>query len=298
MPTADLSATGNRVEVLDDGRLVVGQPFVVLLQKRGLDSFEAVMTCKDGEMMRSVPGRSTVKMELQWPDGAKQIAFLKRYEPEYISNVERLLRLIHWPGAGDEALHEWNAIWQMRASRFNTAVPIAVGQEKHAGIVTRSFLLTAEIVGGIAAHDYTRTLDAKTRGKLAAQIADLTRRFHSAGFAHQDHYLSHIFIVPPQKGGDDSQFFYIDLQRLISPRFLRKRWIVKDLGMLGYSAQLAGATNKDLMRFCEGYFQKKQFSEDERRIIRRVVSRMKCLHRRKPKYDAIWNEPGVRPPNV
>jgi len=275
-----------------------GQPFVALLQKNGLNSFDAVMACKDGEMMRSVPGRSTVKIALRRPDGGGQIVFLKRYKPEYLSFWNRMLRLLHWPGADDEALHEWNAISQLRASGFNTATPVAVGQERHAGIVTRSFLLTAEIVGGIAAHDYTRKLDAKSRGKLSAQIADLTRRFHAAGFVHQDHYLSHIFIVPAKKDGVEPQFFYIDLQRLIRPRLLRKRWVVKDLGMLAYSAQLSKASRSDMMRFCQVYFQRNRLAASDKRIVEHAISRMKALQRRGPKYDVIWDRPGVRPPNV
>lgn len=298
MNKASLNSKVDRVEILDDGKLRVAESFLPLLRANDLDTFDKIMARTGGTMMRSVPGRSTVKIELRRPDGGPQVAFLKRYEPEYLSFGKKLLRLVHWPGADDEALHEGNCIQALRDGGFNTAATIAVGQERSGGIVTRSFLLTAEIAGGIAAHDYVRTLGAKARRELALQIADLTRRFHGAGFAHKDHYLSHIFIVPAGTPNAGPAFYYIDLQRLIRPGVFRTRWIIKDLAVLGYSALRSGATRTDLMRFCKAYFQKHRLSAADRRIIRRVMVRVNALSRRRPKYDVIWDQPGVHPPNV
>ncbi len=299
-PRRGVSASQNvdRVEILDDGKLRVTESLLPLLRANGLDRFDKIMALTGGTMMRSVPGRSTVKIELRQPDGGTQVAFLKRYEPEYLSSGKKLLRFLRWPGADDEALHEWNSIRTLRACGFNAATPIAVGQERPAGIVRRSLLLTAEIAGGVAAHNYARTLESKARRELALQIADLTRQFHGAGFAHKDHYLSHIFVVPSESPAAAPNFYYIDLQRLIRPRVLRRRWIIKDLAVLGYSAQLSGATHVDVMRFCRSYFQKRRLSADDRRLIRSVMSRVNALHQRTPKYDVIWDQPGVHPPNV
>jgi len=295
---APFTSNVDRVEILDDGKLRVTEGFLPLLRANGLHSFDKIMACSGGTMMRSVPGRSTVKIELPRPDGGTQVAFLKRYEPEYLSSGKKLLRLLHWPGADDEALHEWNCIRVLRDAGFNTAALIAVGQERGAGIVRRSFLLTAEIAGGIAAHDYVRTLKVKARRELALQIADLARRFHGAGFAHKDHYLSHIFIVPSGSPTTAPDYYYIDLQRLIRPRLFQTRWVIKDLAVLGYSALLSGATRADLMRFCHAYFQRSRLTADDRRLIRSVMSRVNGLRQRRPKYDVIWDQPGVHPPNV
>jgi hypothetical protein len=289
---------GNNFQRLDSGKLLVNAAFVPALCASGLDSFEKIMAHTAGGVMRSVPGRSTVKIELpESPDG-KRVAFLKRYEPEYLTFGKKLLRLLRWPGAGDEALHEWNAILRLRASGFNTPTPIAMGQRRSAGIVTRSFLLTAEIAGGIAAHDYLRKLHSTARRDLVKRLAAVTQRFHGAGFAHKDFYLSHIFVVPPEPPACEPELFFIDLQRLARPRLLRERWLVKDLAALGYSAQLAGAKRSDMMGFYKTCFAKRSLGLEDRRRIRKVMARVNALHRRGPRYDVIWDQPGVHPPNV
>jgi len=294
-----------RVAILDHGRLRVATEFVPLLRTNGLDTFDRIMTAAGGRMMRSVPGRSTVRIELESPGGGKAVAFLKRYTPQYLSTRGRWLRRIHWPGARDEALHEWRAMEQLRAHGFHTAAPIAFGQARSNGIVTRSFLLTAEIVGGVAAHHQLPTLEAKARRELLLAIAALTRRFHGAGFAHKDYYLSHIFVVPLEplttihrEPSSGPRLHFIDLQRLVRPRLLAERWVVKDLAALGYSAQLAGATEEDLREFLERSVGHEVLTARGRRLLGRVRTRIRALQRRKPKYDVIWDQPGAHPHNV
>lgn len=272
-----------------------GKAFLPILQANGLATFDAVMALQ-GDMMRAVPGRSTVRVQLRQPDGQIRVAFLKRYEPEYLSTGRRFLRWLHWPGAGDEALCEWNALCALRAAGFAAAQPIALGQARRGGIVQRSFLLTAEIVNGVAGHDHLRTLHPTERRQLAHEIGALARRFHQAGFAHRDFYLSHIFVVPSVSVG--RELFLIDLQRLFRPRLFRRRWIVKDLAQLGYTAQLAGARRTDLLRFYRAYSERSTLTADDKSLLRWVARRIAALQARQPKYDVIWNQPGVRPPNV
>jgi len=287
--------TENHLLVLDGGRLRVARALAPLLRENGLETLDRMMALSGGTMMRSVPGRSTVRIELKLPSGGTQVTFLKRYEPAYLTPTRRLLRLLHWPGAKDEALNEWEAIHALRAAGFSTAEPIAVGQNQSFGVVLRSFLLTAEIAGGIAAHDYARSLEARPRRELALQVAELTRRFHGAGFVHKDCYLSHLFVV---ERGSGRELFFIDLQRVARPRGFRRRWVIKDLAQLAYSAQLSGATSRDLLAFTRAYFGRDKLTPADRRRLTSVLRRVQTLHRRGPKYDVIWDQPGVHPPNV
>jgi hypothetical protein len=279
------------------GQITVSPEYSKLLRTNGLDGFEPIMALANGKTMRSVPGRSTVQIQLNCPDGSTITGYLKRYERHYLPGFKKFLRWIKWPGSDDEALHEWRAIRELEASGLRAPTPIAFGQERLFGIVTRSFLLTAEIEGGVAAHDYTRTLSARERRVLVLQIADLARRFFAAGFAHRDFYLSHIFVVNQPSPGA-RQLFLIDLQRLFRPRLLRHRWLVKDLAALGYTAQLAGATATDLMAFYLRCFGRERLNPVDKALIRKVMTRVQSLHSRAPKYDVIWDQPGVRPPNV
>jgi heptose I phosphotransferase len=73
----------------------------------------------------------------------------------------------------------------------------------------------------------------RRRRELVAKAAALAAAMHGAGMAHQDFYLVHIFVMP----GDSLAL--IDLQRMIRKRKLARRWVVKDLGQLSFSARLA-----------------------------------------------------------
>lgn len=282
---------------LDEGRVLVNAAFLPVLRANGLDTFAAVMQ-RTGFMMRSVPGRSTVRIELLAGAGNLRAAYLKRYEPAYLRWWEWALRWLRWPGVTDEARHEWDMLLALRRHGFLTAEPLALGQQPVAGVVRRSFLLTAEIAGGIAAHEYVRKLDAGARRAFARQVGDLTRRLHHTGFIHKDYYLNHVLVVESSATSEAPALFLIDLQRVQGPGRFSRRWYVKDLAALGYSAQLAGATRADCLAFYHTYAGRKVQGPADRRLLRAVLRRVAALHRRQPRYDAIWDQPGVRPPNV
>jgi tRNA A-37 threonylcarbamoyl transferase component Bud32 len=169
-------------------------------------------------------------------------------------------------------------IHTLREHGFNTATPVACGQR---GL--SSFVLTLEIPGGIAADEFFEKLDGSQRRQFIERVADLTRRFHEAGFIHKDYYLSHIFV-------SRDQLYLIDLQRVLGPGKLHPRWQIKDLSQLAYTAQLAGASRTDLLRFYKRYADKMDWG-----FIRKVMARVAGLHVRGPKYDVIWDQPGARP---
>lgn len=288
--------TAPRWVKLDSGRILADPAMVDLLHAGGMDTFEQVMSRKDGAMMRSVPGRSTVRLCLRRPDGSEQTVFLKRYDEGYLTPFRTWLRWLRWPSADDEARHEWNAILSLADRGFLTARPLAVGQAARRGVVRRSFLLTAEIAGGVAAHDLLRALTAAERRDLLREVALLTRRFHQAGYVHKDFYLSHVFVSPV--GPDARALSLIDLQRLARPRWRRWRWQAKDLAAMGYSARLAGASRTDLLRAyltCAGT---PRLTSADRHRLRTVLARIRSLESRRPRHDVIWDQPGVHPPNV
>lgn len=155
--------------------------------------------------------------------------------------------------------------------------------------------MTAQVIDGVAAHEQFKGLAGKERRRMLDHVAELTRRFHSAGFIHKDYYLNHILMVPPF---DQPRLFLIDLQRARGPGRFRRRWVVKDLAALLYALQLTGATHTDGFYFLKAYLGARPTGASERRLISRVDRRVKWLHRRRPKHDVIWDRPGIRPSNV
>lgn len=237
--------------------LQIAPEFSELLRANDLNTFEKITACRTGTVMRSVPGRSTVRLEL--PGG---VLYLKRYNPDYYLWWQRLI------GIHDEARHEWDMIHALRQAGFFTATPVATGR-----LNSHSFLITAAIPGGVSADKVFAGLHGQARTEFIKRVADLTRRFHGAGFIHKDYYLSHIFVA-----GND--LYLIDLQRAVGPGSFGDRWRVKDLGQLVYTLQLAGATDAELSEWLAD---------------QRVRDRAAALHARGPKHDVIWNQPGVDP---
>lgn len=269
-----------KTETLDQGRLLVATEFLPLLRANGLDSFDKVMALEGGQVARDFPGRRTVRVALKGPDGAAIGVFLKRYRPEYLAPGKKLLRLLRWPGAQDEALREWRAIQQVRAVGINTAMPMAVGQMKAGGLVASSFLMTLEIAGAIEGHLYAEKLEVTARRRFLLDVADLARRFHAAGFVHKDFYLGHVLVTAPEP-----RLFLIDLQRVTKPCCFRERWLAKDLGALAYSMFNAGATYTDLLRAFLAYCGEAELDSARKRFAWKIFRRVAWLRTRQPKHD-------------
>ena len=267
---------------IDDGRLTVASGFLLLLQRNNLDSFAKIMARTGGRLVRNFPGRRTVRMELPGEAGTSQGIYLKRYESGYLSLVGWWLRLLRWPGCQDEAQREWRMIQVARALGIRTAVPIAFGHEKRGGVVSRSFLITQEIAGGIEGHTYAETLPPAERRRFLLRVAALAQRLHRAGFVHKDFYLGHVLVVP---GVAEPDLYLIDLQRMTRPCCFQSRWIAKDLGALAYSALKARASRTDLLRCYRDYCAPAPLGAREKALARRVLRRVARLRTRLPKHD-------------
>lgn len=235
----------------------------------GLETFEQFMALPATNVVRAVPGRSTIQVVI---DGTT--LYLKRYEAGYLSPGKKLLRLLHWPGFDDEAAREWRKMHLLRQHGFLTATPIALGRQGFA-----SFLLQQEITGGVPADEYLQTLDLPARRQLLRQIGELARRLREAGFIHKDLYLKHIFVA-------DGQLYLIDLQRVLGPRSHRERWYMKDAAALAFSCRAHGRCSwTDLMRVYKAYAPGKT----DKAWLRNLWPKIIRLLNRTPKYKRVWN---------
>lgn len=275
-----------RVEILDGGKLRVAPAFAELLRANQLDTFDRIMALPAHNPIRSFPGRNTIQLELKLPGGAKSVLFLKRYERSYLSPVKFLLRLFRWPGAGDEALREWENIQSLRADGIGTALPVASGGEKKMGVVTRSFVMTAGVEGDCA-HYCVPTFNKTRRRAFARELGALARRFHAAGYVHKDFYLYHVFVLAAATDSLKSGLVLIDLQRVICPKLFHERWRVKDLAALAYSAIKIGMRRTDLMRFFKIYRGGARLSAADKLLVRKTLQRTRWLNQRTPRHDRI-----------
>ena len=163
-------------------------------------------------------------------------------------------------------------------------------------MVTASFLLQQEIVGGLPADEYfLRRLVAalpQRKWQLLEQIGKLAASLHGAGFIHKDHYRKHIFVV---ERGAEWELFLIDLQRVLGPRRHRRRWYLKDLGALAYSAQVHTRLSlTNLIWLYRAFTGVKKLGRADREMIAKIWQRVRTFQKRQPKYRRVWNAPPLK----
>ncbi|MBI2382212.1 MAG: lipopolysaccharide core heptose(I) kinase RfaP [Gammaproteobacteria bacterium] len=157
---------------------------------------------------------------------------------------------------------EWKAIAYLRYLGIPTLTPVAYGIKGLNPASRRSFLITEDLGPNI-------TLDALTRDwpnrpppralkqALLSGVARIAGRVHSHGFNHRDFYLCH-FLLDLSRGEASYdpatlRLILIDLHRAQVRHITPKRWVIKDVGSLYFSAMAIGLTRRDLLRFMAHY---------------------------------------------
>ncbi|GAB4158509.1 MAG: lipopolysaccharide core heptose(I) kinase RfaP [Planctomycetaceae bacterium] len=260
-------------EQWDRGRFTVNAEFADLFRAHQLDTFNALMNYSDGEVAKALlRERVTTRFSLQNHEGVETMFYIKRHRrPPWKEYLKPLLRFT-WPILGAE--NEWNAILGFHQAGINTMIPVALG--KQAG---ESFLVTQAIENCEKLSDWMESRlkpdrrDDTETARIVEELADITRRMHSAGLHHQDYYLTH-FLLPHdshQRG-----IHVIDLGRARRLAGLSRRWIVKDLAQLNYSAHLFNDDDRE--RFLKTYFGR-PLTRSDQRLLKTVLRKTERIAR-------------------
>ncbi len=261
---------------MDSGRLLVNRRFSDILHQNGLTTFDALFALPSGEVVRQIKSRSTARITLS-ADGVQRTFYLKRHEPPRLRERLRPLLNLGRPILG--ARNEWQAILRFHAAGIPTMTPVAFGEA--AG---RSLLVTEDLGTDFTLLDWVdKTADAgpgasaqqrtdaeSLKRKLIRRVAGLARRMHEAGIHHQDFYLNHILWRGEPA---DLDLRVIDLGRVGFAESLSRRWILKDLAQLDFSARRLSCA--DRLRCLRLYFGR-PFSRADRRLVRLIT--MKSRH--------------------
>lgn len=271
--SACVSACGSTVSLND---LTVAAAYEALLRANGFDSTEALFGFSNGELLAKggLSGwRERLRLTLVH-EGKQKTLYLKRF----VRPPARARRSVRRSGSGALSLAgtEWNWILRFRENGINCAGPVALGEEFHGRTEIRSALLT-EAVPGQSLETWANRRDAGRAGDratirwLVAATADLIARMHGAGYMHRDLYLCHIFFDP--EASPMRALHLIDLQRVLCPRTLRPRWVVKDLAALNYSAPRRLVSRGDRLRWLKRYLGLEKLNGPAKRLAYRVVGK-------------------------
>ena len=211
--------------------MLVNKDYLSLLENNGISTLESLWDIQGEPVKKKLAERGTERVFLTSDEsGDKVESYVKRYLPLPLKEYFKALTSFR-PFFPSGAMHEWKAVLAFHEAGLSTMEPIAAGRFKDG----RSVVMMKGITNYQRASDLLPQLQGDRRRRLILAIAEVSGKMHSAKIAHQDFYLVHLF-VKKDDASNDFKVMPIDLQRLIiGPRFSR-RWRVKDLGQLLYSA--------------------------------------------------------------
>jgi hypothetical protein len=268
----------------------VAGPFADSFTRLGLTSFDAVFAFDSGrDLVKLNIGRFRRRVQFEaTPAGSRQPVkiFLKRYDRPPVSRQVRNWLLHH--GRRSFASVEREAIEHLAAA--GVEVPRIAGCGEQWGILfeRRSFLMTEEIPSSQSLErrlppcfaDPATPAVLRTRRDFIRRLAEFIQRFHATGRRHRDLYLSHIFC------SDAGEFCLIDLARASRP-ILRRRFQVKDIAQLHYSAPARHFSRTDRMRFYLAYVGHRRLGATDKAFLRAVLRKTAGMARHNIKHGAV-----------
>lgn len=261
----------------------IDERFREQLDAEGMNRFQRVMETLDGDCMRSLKDRENWRLRL---DG--QTVYLKKHHVRtWASRLRAKLGL----GPGETAARtEARNVRHLARDGVEAMTLMAFGERLGADGLLQSFLLTEELRGYVQLDHFIaerfprrelhRTIPrqpevARDMKALMGEVARVAHRFHESGYNHRDLYCCHFFIKESEPG----RFLVrlIDLQRVQHRRRLRRRWIVKDLSQLAYSAPREWVKCTHKMAFVRTYLGVRKLRPRDKRLIRAVLAKQQLM---------------------
>jgi hypothetical protein len=263
----------------------VDSDYVDGFEKLGLTSFDALFSFDAAENLvkNNLAGfRSRLQFQIEKPPLIT--VFLKRYVSPPI-----IVQLKNWLAHRNRI--SCGFVERLSASRLASAgVPtpktIAYGTQWGSLFEKRSFVITEKIPQAEALerklpeyfNGQPTGANLKRRKQFIAELASFIRKFHGTNYRHRDLYFSHIF--QDNNGG----FFLIDLARAFKPVVLCRRYQIKDIAQIYYSAPKRYFSNTDRLRFYLGYTGRSKLTGADKIFIRRVINKVNRMRQHNIKH--------------
>lgn len=270
--------------------LTIAEGYEQLLVANGLDSLDALFDLPDAESL-SKPGldawRERFRLTLG-TGGERRTFYLKRFRdppPSARRDVQR-----SGTGASSLAGLEWAWMKRLAADGIECVEPVAFGERLCGGKETRSAILTLAVPGESLECWVGRwgAGDRATIGSLIPTLAAFVARLHERGYVHRDLYLSHIFYDPTRR--PETSLHLIDLQRVMRPRRLHRRWIIKDLAALNFSTPRSLVLNTDRLRWLTHYLGASKLDRSARRLVYRIIGKTRKIARHEEHRTERWRK--------
>jgi len=220
----------------------------------GQDPFDASDRL-EGEVFRAVKTRRTLCFELKGKS-----YFAKIHHGIGWKEIFKNLLQLKKPVLGAE--NEWTALKKLEELDVETMVPCAYGQRGSNPARQDSFIITEDLIDTESLENFCRDWPQNPppfalKKALVERLAWVSRQMHENGMNHRDYYICH-FLLDISAGRDNVdpsnlKASLIDLHRAQIRKKTPRRWIVKDVAGLYFSAMDIGLTQRDLYRFMRIY---------------------------------------------
>jgi heptose I phosphotransferase len=251
----------------------------------GKNPFEEALRL-EGEIFRSVKTRRTFRFEL---NGKSYFAKVHRG----IGWAEIFKNLLQFKRPVVGARNEYEAIRRLEKLGVATMQVAAFGERGWNPARIESFIITDELTGTVSLEEFCRDWENhpppfELKSALIRYLADVSRILHCNGVNHRDYYICHFLLDISKPWKDGITASLIDLHRAQLRRKTPRRWAVKDVAGLYFSAMDIGLTRRDVFRFMRIYCGKalrETVRKDAKfwRAVELTAQRLYSKEQRKPK---------------
>ncbi|OGT47333.1 MAG: lipopolysaccharide core heptose(I) kinase RfaP [Gammaproteobacteria bacterium RIFCSPHIGHO2_12_FULL_41_15] len=218
--------------------------------KNEKEAFDFFMNQK-GEVFRSQKNRKTVRFNYL---GAPY--FIKIHHA--IGWKEILKNWISLKKPVISARQEWEALKKLEKLGIPSLEPVALGEKGYNPATKQSFIITKELSPHCSLVDlFQKNFNFSYKIQLIKKVALLAQQLHEQGMNHRDFYLCHFVVKTDVPFDEGSKIYLMDLHRAQIRKYVPKRWLIKDLSGLYFSAMEIRLSFRDCLRFLKVYRGKK-----------------------------------------
>jgi heptose I phosphotransferase len=229
------------------GELARVRSALALLEWAGDMASEAQLA----DVYRDKEGRKTLRIQ-----NRDKPYFLKLHTGVGWAEIFKNLLQLRLPVVS--ASNEYHAVLALQRAGVDTLKVGAYARRGWNPAALHSMIVTSELTGTVKLEDYCANWaeeppPAAVRLRLIPALADSARRMHAAGINHRDFYLCHFHLDESSLREREIRCYLIDLHRAQIRAEIPRRWRIKDLAGLYFSAMDCGLNRRDLLRFMHHY---------------------------------------------
>ena len=219
---------------------------------RGRDPFDAALAI-EGETYRVAANRRTVRFET-----AGAAYFAKLHRGVGWREIWKNLAALKPPVLG--ARNEFAACQRLAAAGIRAPRVAAFGCRGVNPAQRQSFVVCDALTNHVSLETlverWARQPPAPMlKRRLLLAVADLARAMHDAGVNHRDFYLCHLLADSAALARGEARLALIDLHRAQTRRRTPRRWRLRDLAALWFSAAGLRLSRAEQLRFAARYAQ-------------------------------------------